>query len=85
MVFPAHAGFASASAVAPASQNAVLIMVSPSLLPLFRQPDPDRLVFERFPFFFFFLFLSIVCAKSRAGSKHDRLVPFRTFGHAPLP
>src|ERR1700687_6040186 len=92
IVSGAKAGFASARAVAPASQNAVLIFVS--LLDLFypaRQANcPARSKGARAchsressP-----LKRGILCAKSQGSGKHEPPAPLRTFGpclngHAP--
>src|SRR5258708_40029002 len=64
---PAPAGAASASAVAPASQNAVLIITPPPRY--FECPASQG--------------DAVLCAKSLGGGKHEPRAPPRTFGSCP--
>src|SRR3984957_12107795 len=85
MVSPATAGFASARAVAPASQNAVLIMVS---LPRYFVSPVDRPApfGERSaPVSGFSLSDAVFCARNgRPAASTNRWLPLRTFGSWPV-
>src|ERR1700676_19464 len=86
IVSPAKAGFASARAVAPASQNAVLIFVSLLIYYPARQTNCPRVLEERgacpsresSPWK-----RGILCAKSQGSGKHEPPAPLRTFGPCP--
>src|ERR1700682_702237 len=86
MVSAAWAGFASARAVAPASQNAVLIFRSLLIICLCHHPNDPPRPGSRTRSVLGPVFLEeVFCARDRrSAASTNRRLPLRTFGSEPL-